>query len=87
MEDVDAGVVRRALQVGVLDDGAVDVPGELLLGDRHRQPVAALALGGRGVHLLFAQDLGPNSTESVGSNFGSSFGSEFLFSVGLIFPT
>ena len=59
MEDVEAGVVRRAaLQVGVLHDGAVDVPGEVVhvvflgLG----QPVAALALGGGGEHLLLAQD-------------------------------
>lgn len=59
MEDVEAGVVRRAaLQVGVLHDGAVDVPREVIqvvflgLG----QSVAVLALGGRGEHLLLAQD-------------------------------
>ena len=62
VEDVDAGVVRGALHVGVLDDGAVDVPGEVLEvevgggGGGHRQPVAALSLGGRGEHLLLAED-------------------------------
>ena len=61
VEDVDAGVVGGALQVvDVLDDGAVDVPGEVLevveVVAGHCQSVAALALGGRGEHLLLAQD-------------------------------